>query len=26
VRLRSWHSATGRASRQGTVHLYGLTG
>lgn len=26
VRLRSWHSATGRASKQGTVHLYGLTG
>jgi len=26
VRLRSWQSATGRASRQGTVHLYGLTG
>ena len=26
VRLRSWQSATGRASKQGTVHLYGLTG
>jgi hypothetical protein len=26
VRLRSWLSTTGRASRQGTVHLYGLTG
>lgn len=26
VRLRSWKSATGRASKHGTVHLYGLTG
>jgi hypothetical protein len=26
VRFRSWKSATGRASKQGTVHLYGLTG
>ena len=26
VRLRSWHATTGRASKQGTVHLYGITG
>ncbi len=26
VRLRSWKSTTGRASKHGTVHLYGLTG
>jgi hypothetical protein len=26
VRLRSWLSTTGRASKHGTVHLYGLTG